>query len=207
MEVYSIQASRLSCIKSEKLIFQNLSFSANSGDLIFLKGPNGSGKSTLLRILGGFTTPSEGSILSNFNIPWNMHYFSDADAIKPNLTAMEHLVYWSRLLHWSTYSSLKVSSENNYENAMHCLDFMQIPYLANVPCRFMSLGQKKRVALSRLLLKEKSVWLLDEPIIGLDISSIRTLEHMISLHLGRGGIVFLSSHSNMKLNNAVSVHL
>lgn len=202
-----IQASRLSCIRSEKFVFQNINFSAMSGDTIFLKGPNGSGKSTLLRILAGFTKPSEGSLVSNFNMFWDLHYFSDADLIKPNLTAVEHLIYWSKLLHWSMDSNSFLPFEKHLENAFYCLDFMQIPLLANVPCRFMSLGQKKRVALSRLLLREKSVWLLDEPIIGLDIASIRIVEKMISCHQQRGGIVFLSSHSNLKLDDAVSVHL
>lgn len=202
----TLQATYLSCIKSEKRIFQNLHFQVSSGDLLFLKGANGSGKSTLLRMIGGFTKPSEGSITSNFEIQGNMHYFNDQDLIHPHLTPFEHLTYWSNLLHWSSFSKPQTTSFHR-ENALYGLEWMQIHHLQNQPCRSLSLGQRKRVALSRLLLKEKILWILDEPIIGLDMSSIGILERMIDIHLQRGGILFLSSHSNMKLNHAVSIHL
>lgn len=202
----TLQAYSISCIKSEKLIFQNLHFQASSGDLLFLKGANGSGKSTLLRMIAGFTKPSEGSITANFEIQENLHYFNDQDLIHPHLTPLEHLTYWSNLLHWSSFSNTQTTSFHR-ENALASLQWMQIHHLQNQPCRYLSLGQRKRVALSRLLLKEKTLWLLDEPIIGLDLSSIGILEHMIEIHLLRGGILFLSSHSNMKLNDAVSIHL
>lgn len=200
-----IEGISLSCIKSNTIIFKNINFSLYSGNILFLKGANGSGKSTLLRVVANFVPLAEGSISSNFIIQKNIHYFNEFDLIKPNITPFEHLNHWSYLLYWSSISNK--DSIFHRENALYCLNLVGLYDYANTPCKMLSLGQRKRVGLSRLLLIEKYLWILDEPIIGLDIQSINILEKMIDIHLSRHGMIILSSHSNIKLQKAVSLHI
>lgn len=199
----SIQVFRLSCMKNESLIFKEITFTLSEGHTLFVRGPNGSGKSTLLRILAGFQKPTQGSLSSNFSLSQNIHYFDEKDLLKPNLTPREHLQYWSKILFWDDPRQV-----DHAQNAEDCFSLMNLPSsLLDTPSKYLSYGQRKRVALSRILLKERKVWILDEPLLGLDAKSIQLFEFFLEQHLEKGGFLFLSSHSNMKLNHVVSIHL
>lgn len=198
-----VKGRRLGIVKNSNIIFKNVSFTINSGNALFIKGSNGSGKSTLLRVLAGFSKASEGCVKSSISINDNLHYFEERDLIKPTLTPIENLIYWSFLL----YGSKPMDVSYHRENALHALSFMNLLQFKNTPCKQLSLGQRKRVALARLVLKENKIWILDEPLIGLDQSSIHLVEKMMEIHLDLGGIVFLSSHTNVLLKNVISLHL
>lgn len=191
-----IRGSHLGILREDRLIFQNLSFELQSGQLLFLKGPNGSGKSTFLRMLAGYLSPSQGSLQSTLPIPSSMHFLDDKDLIKPSLTPFENLFFWSYLLEPDLPTSLHSS---------RCSQILEFFDLAPSQS-YLSLGQRKRLAISRFFLKPQPIWILDEPLLGLDLETIHLMEQCLENHLSRGGMLFLSSHSNLRLPNPVSLH-
>lgn len=192
-----LTVSHLSFLRQHRLLFQNLSFQISSGHLLFLKGPNGSGKSTLLKLLAGFLSPTHGTIHSSFPISQNMHFLDEKDLIKPILTPFENLFSWSVLL------DPLLPPKTHTLRCLDILHFFDLPSSSSS----LSLGQRKRLALARFFLKPLPFWILDEPLLGLDLDTIHLFEHCLQDHLSRNGIVLLSSHSNLKLPNAVSLQL
>nr|YP_007890511.1 ABC transporter ATP-binding subunit [Andalucia godoyi]AGH24005.1 ABC transporter ATP-binding subunit [Andalucia godoyi] len=192
-----LTVSHLSFLRQHRLLFQDLSFEISSGHLLFLKGPNGSGKSTLLKILAGFLSPTHGTIHSSFLISQNMHFLDEKDLIKPILTPFENLFSWSVFL--DPHLSRQIHTLRCHE-ILHFFDLH--PFASSF-----SLGQRKRLALARFFLKPLPLWILDEPLLGLDLDTIHLFEHCLQDHLSRNGIILFSSHSNIRLPNAVSLHL
>jgi heme exporter protein A len=169
------------CIRGGKRLFSNRSFEGHPTDLIELRGANGSGKSSMLRLLAGLDQPAEGTI----NIYNGHSYIGHLDAIKPVFTVFENLSYWAELM--------------GQANIDHALDSFSLRKLRNDPASILSQGQKRRLTLSRLALTKRAVWLLDEPTVGLDATSLAQLQNLITTHRNSGGVVVVATHTDLGL--------
>jgi heme exporter protein A len=190
------------CFRGERIVFANLSFRIQSGEAIILSGANGTGKSTLLRLMAGLLKPSKGEVKwDNKNIfddpeghNAHLNYAGHADVIKPVLSVRENIAFWA---------SLRPTSFN----IDVALEAFGISYLTDVPGRFLSAGQKRRVNLARIIASPTKLWLLDEPTTALDIDAISNLEREIATHRASGGMVIASTHSEIGLNDANILNL
>lgn len=201
----SFHADQLACRRGDRLIFQGLGFSVQPGGALLLLGPNGSGKSSLLRLLAGLLKPSAGDIFWGA-LPvtgdreahaGRLHYLGHQDAVKPVLTVEENLLFWARL-HDPKTPEPRVAA---------ALAAFNLTALAATPGKLLSAGQRRRLALARLLAAPAPLWLLDEPSVGLDHDSLERLESVIAGHRAGGGIVALSTHAHIALPGAEVLHL
>jgi heme exporter protein A len=186
-------AHDLACVRGERLVFRGLSFALEAGEALLLTGPNGSGKSSLLRLLAGLLPPWSG------RLAWNgedvaddkaghrarLHFVGHQDALKPVLTAAETLAFWAGL--------------RGGDAVAPALDRLRLTPLADTPCRYLSAGQRRRLALARLLASAAPLWLLDEPTTGLDAASVEAFETILAEHRAGGGIVIASTHVPLSL--------
>lgn len=190
-----LQAVDVSCVRRDRVLFEDLSVTLNPGDLIYLTGQNGAGKTSLLRMLIGFVEPASGSIL------WNDVSLDDTDARrdmnahlvyighKSGIDAQASAIENSRF--WCEQQGLSVSDATIYET----LGLLGLVGLEDIPCAQLSAGQNRRVALARLWFKtEATVWILDEPFTALDVQGIELLETYIQAFVSRGGSVLMTSH-------------
>ena len=169
-------------------ILERIAFSAGPGDYVEITGANGIGKTSLLRILAGFLKPAEGRVVmsSNFGpIPQDeqaasVHMLGHRDGVKGPLTVTDHIRFWRGLY------------EGAEEEAV--LDRVNLRHLADRQARTLSAGQARRLALSRLLIAPRPIWLLDEPAATLDMAGRAWLLGLVSDHLASGGVVVAAVH-------------
>jgi heme exporter protein A len=185
----------LTCVRGARLVFSDLGFAAGPGDALVLTGPNGSGKSTLLRLMAGLLRPFAG------DLRWDgrrvaedpdghaarLHYVGHQDAVKPALSVGEMLAFWTRL---------RTGDDATVTPALQRLG---IDHLRDQPGRYLSAGQKRRLALARLAAVPAPLWLLDEPTVSLDRAAVALLEALIAGHRRAGGLVVLSTHLALDL--------
>ncbi len=177
-----LKAENLACERGGRLVFSNVNFTVNAGELLELRGANGSGKSSLLRLLAGLNDPVVGGVkLENgLFLPEHSHYVGHAEANKPALTVQQNLNFWANF--FGTELKDTVLKAFNLET------------LAQDQTLLLSAGQKRRLSLTRLLIAQRPVWLLDEPTVGLDAASIANLQTEIKKHLSAGGMVIAATH-------------
>jgi heme exporter protein A len=195
----------LACIRAERLVFQGLSFTLAAGGALRLTGPNGSGKSSLLRVMAGFIRPAAGSLTwdgADVTKDREAHgarlaFIGHLDAAKPVLTVDESVRFWARL-----YGAEDPAATT--EKALEAFDLLR---LADFPVRLLSSGQRRRLALARLLAAPAKLWLLDEPTTGLDAASVARLETVIAGHREAGGLVVLATHTDIALPEAETLAL
>jgi heme exporter protein A len=195
----------LACIRAERLVFQGLSFALAEGGALRLTGPNGSGKSSLLRVLAGFIRPAAGRLTwdgADVTRERETHgtrlaFIGHLDAAKPVLTVDESVRFWARL-----YGAEDPAAAT--EQALKAFDLLR---LADFPVRLLSSGQRRRLALCRLLAAPAPLWLLDEPTTGLDAASVARLEGVVADHREAGGMVVLATHTAVALPEAVTLAL
>lgn len=187
----------ISCIRGGRLVFDGLGFSVSGGGAMLLTGPNGSGKSTLLRLMAGLIPPTAGLLTwdgtSVEDDPEEhrarLHYLAHAEAIKPPLTVSEDLSFWQAL----NGSDKPVSA---------AVEAMGLDTQKMLPGRYLSAGQRRRLALARLLVSEADLWLLDEPSVGLDTASLAKLRQAVADHRAAGGMVIAATHVDLGLDGA-----
>ena len=195
-----LAAEDLAARRGGRVVFAGLSLRAAPGDALLLLGPNGAGKSTLLRVLAGLLRPAAGRLLwegEDIAADAAAHgartrYLGHQDAIKPALTPAEDLSFWAGLRGGEPVAALAA---------------LGLSALAGLPCRTLSAGQRRRLALARLVLGDAPLWLLDEPTLGLDTASVARLGTLLAGHRARGGIVLAATHLPLPLPGAREVAL
>jgi heme exporter protein A len=193
-------AEGVAVFRGERLVFRDLSLRVPAGGALVLAGPNGSGKSTLLRLLAGLVRPAVGRLLWDGTDAFSdlaghgrrVAYLGHLDAVKPGLAVTENLRF-----------AAAVSGRSITE----ALAKVGLDALADLPARMLSAGQKRRLALSRLVLSAAPLWLLDEPTIGLDTASIDQFGRLLALHRDAGGIVVAATHVPLPLPDAGELRL
>ncbi len=187
-------ATGLGCVRGERTVFTGLDFRVADGGALVLTGANGTGKSSLLRLLAGLGRPAAGRLAWNgedIDADRDAHrrrvqYVGHADAVKPVLTVFEQVRFWSALR--------CVGNDDNVARTRRALRAFGIDHLADVPGRYLSAGQKRRVNLARILTTPAPVWLLDEPRTALDADAVKRLDAAIAAHRLDGGLVVLALH-------------
>ena len=192
-----LDATDLECLRGTRRLFAGLSFRVEGGECLQVQGSNGSGKTSLLRILCGLARPERGAVrwkgepieALGDDFRAELAFCGHANALKDDLTPAENL-----------RASAALSGAPAGENAVRsALDAFGILQLEALPVRALSQGQKRRVALARLALCERRLWLLDEPLAALDTRAAETLAAFVDAHLAKGGICVLSSHQPVEL--------
>lgn len=190
----------LACRRGERLVFTGLSFRVAAGGALLLRGPNGSGKSSLLRCMAGLLAPVAGAqtwndqpvTLDSDAHRGRLRYLGHQDAVKPALTVLENLALWQQLHGLRDAAALG-----------RALAALSLDRLAELPARLLSAGQRRRVALARLLAAPATLWLLDEPTTALDDDGVARFARLVGDHRAGGGLVVLSSHGDPGVNGEV----
>ena len=196
------EGRNLDCRRGGRDVFAGLGFALDPGGALLLTGRNGSGKSSLLRLMAGLLRPVAGEIL------WagqaigeepeahaaRLHYLGHLDAVKPVLSVTENLRFWADLRR----AEARIAA---------ALDHFALSDLADLPGRLLSAGQRRRLALARLLASPADLWLLDEPSVGLDHASVVKLAEAIADHRKGGGRVVVATHTALDLPEATSLSL
>ncbi|MBC7505700.1 MAG: heme ABC exporter ATP-binding protein CcmA [Sandarakinorhabdus sp.] len=180
----------LACERGGRLLFSGVSLMVEPGGALVLKGPNGSGKSSLLRTLAGLLTPVGGTITGNGARGFLGH---DA-ALKGRMTLGAELAHWARL-------------DGGLARLPAAMAAVNVATLADVPCRHLSSGQRRRAGLARVIASGAPLWLLDEPTAGLDAASVALLAAAMAAHRGQGGLVVAAVHGDIGLVGAQSLQL
>lgn len=192
-----LEVANLACARGEHRLFADLSFALSPGELLQVQGENGSGKTTLLRTLCGFIQPLAGEILwQGVSIrELDEQYYADIiylghlNAIKDELNALENL----------RISSALAGCEVSDSVAIAALRRMGLRGRETFPVKVLSQGQRRRVALARLLISKAPLWILDEPLAALDVGAVGLMQEMIGEHLGRQGMVMFTTHQSLEV--------
>ncbi|MEQ8968582.1 MAG: heme ABC exporter ATP-binding protein CcmA [Azospirillaceae bacterium] len=195
----------LACLRGARLVFEELSFTLPPGGALVLTGPNGAGKSSLLRLMAGLIPPFAGALAwdgTPVDADPEAHrarvaYAGHAEAVKPVLSALDNLLFWAAQ---ADPGQARARSDS-------ALEAVGLGGLGDMPGRYLSAGQKRRLALARLLAAPAPVWLLDEPSVGLDTDGRRRLEAIIARHREGGGRVALATHAPIALPGAEALDL
>jgi heme exporter protein A len=195
-----LTAEAVAVFRGERLVLRDISLMVPAGGALILAGANGSGKSTLLRLLAGLVRPAAGRVLWEGADAFTdlaahgarVAYLGHQDAVKPGLTVAENLLFAAAV------------SGRPIRGA---LDAMGLEGLTSLPSRMLSAGQKRRLALSRLLLSSARLWLLDEPTLGLDAASVTRFGTLLRQHQDGGGMVVAATHVPLPLPGAAELRL
>jgi heme exporter protein A len=197
-----LEVSNLECVRGDRRLFKDVSFSLRAGELLQIHGPNGSGKTSLLRMLCGLVLPAEG------NISWQglsirdlreeyaqaVAYIGHLPAVKDELSALENLSIASEL------SGVHLSQDQVFA----ALRRMGLGGRELLPAKVLSQGQRRRVALARLLVSGATLWILDEPLTALDVAAVKLMQSLIEAHLHNGGMVILTTHQDIEIPGFVT---
>ena len=187
----------LACARGERLLFKDMNFSLERSQVLLVQGGNGQGKTSLLRLLTGLARPENGEIRwRGDSIRRNseayhaeMCYLGHANGVKDDLNPLENLRFADGL-HGRAFDPTRATATLERLGLSRCLD---------LPCRVLSFGQRRRVALAALLLAGATLWILDEPLTGLDVHAVALMEGLIRDHLAAGGMVVATTHQALNL--------
>lgn len=190
----------LAVFRGERLVFRDIGFAVEAGAALVLTGPNGAGKSTLLRLIAGLIRPVAGTLRWNgadaladpVEHARRLAYLGHENAVKPALTAAENL---------------RFSPQHRRCGIADVLQAVGLAELADLPARYFSAGQRRRLALARLVLSPATLWLLDEPSVGLDAASVAMLGDLMAAHWARGGVLVAATHLALPLEHATELRL
>jgi heme exporter protein A len=194
MEPAVLEISNLTGIRGGRVLFRDLSFKADAGSALALEGANGSGKTSLLRMIAGFLSPAVGAIRFGAvsepeergkQVGWLGHH----DAVKPQMSVRETLVFFARL-------------HGGAGDIGAAMDAVGLTRLADLPGQYLSAGQKKRVALARLKLSGRPLWLMDEPLASLDTAGKALAAGLVAAHCASGGVAVIATHEPLGLDCA-----
>ena len=200
-----ILANNITCRRGNRIIFRNLNFKIEDGIATIISGKNGSGKTSLLRILSNLLIPKSGEIIwKGKSIYKNIEeyhkqitFIADKNCSKENLSVIENMNFWKNLY----------SSSISHESFMRLLDNLNLRIFMNEPVNNLSTGQKRKLELTRLIIEERRLWILDEPFLGLDQDTVNIIGQTISDHLIQRGSVVLSSHIPVSISSKKYIDL
>ncbi len=187
-----LEADNLECVRGERRLFAGIGFKLGPGELLYLKGRNGAGKTSLLRMLIGLLPPEAGEIrwkgepikAAGEIFRADLCYLGHLNAIKEELTPLENLMVAARL----------ADETLSEDDALDALEQVGLAGREDLACKYLSQGQKRRVALARLVQERRPLWVLDEPFVALDVAAVDWLAQLISAHLQRGGLAVMTTH-------------
>ncbi len=186
----SLNARNVAMSRGDAVLFSGLSTVVNSGDILWIQGDNGIGKTTLLEALAGLSRVDDGEI------SWQ----SDGQAVPPSqliayqphqsfakatLTAREDLSFWAKI-----YAATQLIDDS--------LNYVGLTDKASVPTQNLSAGQRRRLALAKLIISQKPIWIMDEPAAAMDIGGADLIDKLVSGHIARGGSAIIASHSQAR---------
>lgn len=200
-----LEIQQLECTRGDHVLFSGLNFSMREGEALHIRGSNGSGKTSLLRILCGLYLQSDGQVLwggkdiRRLREEYSRHlcYLGHLNGIKGDLSALENLMLSARL----------DGQDPDEDQALDVLARMGLAGREDLPTRVLSQGQKRRVALARLLQSRASLWILDEPFVALDVKAVAQLQQVIVDHLQRNGMVVFTTHQEVEINTGQARHI
>jgi heme exporter protein A len=181
-----LAAENIACRRGERLLFRRLSFRLEAGAACHVTGANGAGKTTLIRALAGLTTPYAGEVRRE----GALGLLDERTGLDPDLPLGRALAFWEQV--------------DGCTSPDGAITILGLGPLLDVPVRFLSTGQKKRAALAALLNRAVPIWLLDEPLSGLDVETIAKVTALIRLHVGGGGIALIASHQPLDIPGMTS---
>ncbi len=187
----------LACARGERLLFKDMNFTVGAGELLLVQGGNGQGKTSLLRLLTGLARPEAGEIRWRGEpirqcrdlFHAEMIYLGHANGVKDDLDPIENLRFAEGLQ----------GRAFERERAIDLLQRLGLARCLDLPCRVLSFGQRRRVALSALLLADAKLWILDEPLTGLDVHAVALMEELLRAHLAAGGLAVATTHQALNL--------
>lgn len=182
MQVPRLLAKDIACRRGDRILFRGVSFTLSEGEALHLAGPNGVGKSSLIRILAGLLRPYAG----NVDRAGGLALTDERLALDGHLPLEQALDFWARL-------------DGSGADADAIADSFGLAELADVPVRYLSTGQRKRAALARVAASDAAIWLLDEPLNGLDTHWSGIAQQRIAAHCAMGGIAVIASHQPLEL--------
>jgi len=207
----SLEARDLCCIRDDRTLFKQLSFELNSGQLLLIEGNNGSGKTSLLRILSGIRLPEEGvvnwinfsgknktivSVHQQDGFAGDMGFLGHLDGIKLDLTVTENIEF-----------ALSLSTPGNRSSIEQVLERVGLTLFDDVLVSNLSAGQRRRLALARLILSGTTLWIMDEPFTALDKNGIAVIENEFLKHLENDGMIAMTTHHAISFQDANTIRL
>jgi heme exporter protein A len=195
-------AERIALARGGRWLFGDVSFAVEAGSALIVLGPNGAGKSSLLRAIAGFLRLDAGNVElqggdAEASVGEQAHYLGHADSLKTALTAGENLSFWAGML----------GGDSSRPSWLAAMTRLGLPHVADFPARALSAGQKRRVALARLLVARRPLWLLDEPTTALDGASQGLFAEVMEEHLASGGMIVAATHAALGLEGARTLRL
>lgn len=192
-----LEAENISCTRGYRDLFSGLGFKLEPGQILRVEGENGSGKTSLLRILSGLAQPVDGVVR------WN-----DEDIRKPDSEYFHQLLYLGHKpgikFELSAIENLQLAKAlfgyrepNGIEEALYQVGLYGFE---DIPCAYLSAGQKRRVALAQLFLTQARLWVLDEPYTSLDVAAVALLESIFEKHVQQGGMLIITSHQQVQID-------
>ncbi len=191
-----LHCEKLMCVREDRILFKDLDFTVQPGQIVQVEGPNGVGKTSLLRLIVGLASPYAGEILwqgkdtsfdreSYFK---NLLYIGHKVGIKPELTALENLQFYQKL-----------HNPNRQVDLWQVLTQVGLVGYEDIPTSQLSAGQQRRVALARLWMNDSLLWVLDEPFTAIDKAGVKVLQELFVKHAENGGMVLLTTHQDLTL--------
>ncbi len=196
-----LEVRELECVRGDHRLFKGLNFTLQPGELLHLRGKNGAGKTSLLRTLCGLTAPADGEVLWNgedirsLRDDYNrgLTFLGHLNGIKGELSALENL-----------HVAYSLSGDKISENQiLEALKEIGLGGREDLPAKVLSQGQKRRVALARLLITKAKLWILDEPFTALDVGAVDMLKNLIANHVKNSGMVILTTHQHVEIDVGV----
>jgi len=176
MEPAHLSATDLACRRGDRLLFRGLSFELNAGEALQVVGPNGTGKSSLLRILAGLLRPMAGAVERSGPVA----LLDERLPLDGDQPLARDLAFWNRI-DGGGYGETNLAR-------------LGLDTLADVPARYLSTGQRKRAAILVSNARRAPLWLLDEPLNGLDTQAAASFQGQVADHLAQGGVAVIASH-------------